>query len=156
MEDSTILFLNDWLWLILVGVGLFLILLELVMGLEAGLDLVFIGSIAVLGGLVTWPFNSWLATVIVTSVICIAYVIIGRRFVHRWTLVKAEKTNVDAIIGRTGIVIKSVAKYADGLVKIDNQQWRARAEEDINKGGEIVVTSVSGNSLIVEKVKGGD
>jgi len=156
MEESTILFLNTWLWLIFVGTGLFLVLLELVMGVEMGLDLVFIGSTATLGGLVTWPFHSWLATVIVTSVICIAYVVIGRKYVHRWTLVKGEKTNVDATIGRKGIVLRDIAKYADGLIKIDNQQWRARAEEDIGKGEEIVVTGISGATLIVSKTEGGD
>ena len=149
-------FAEQWLWLIFVGVGLFLVLLELIVGVETGLDLVFVGSTFILGGLVTWPFSSWLATVIVTSVICAAYVSIGRRYVHRWTAVKKAKTNVDAIIGRTGIVMQSIAKYADGRVKIDNQQWRARAEEDIKEGEEIVVSSVKGATLIVNKTEGGD
>jgi len=145
-----------WLWLVFVITGLLLVLLELVVGVETGLDLVFIGSAFVLGGLVAWPFDSWLLTVIVTSVICIAYVALGRRYVHRWTAVKKAKTNIDAIIGRQGIVLKSIAKNADGLVKVGNEQWRARAEEDIKKGEEIVVTSVSGVTLIVEKIKGGN
>jgi len=42
------------------------------------------------------------------------------------------------------------------LVKVGNEQWRARAEEDIREGDEIVVTGVSGVTLIVEKIKGGD
>ena len=145
-----------WLWLVFVITGLLLVLLELVVGVETGLDLVFIGSAFALGGLVAWPFDSWLLTVIVTSVICIAYVALGRRYVHRWTAVKKAKTNIDAIIGRQGIVLKSIAKNADGLVKVGNEQWRARAEEDIKKGEEIVVTSVSGVTLIVEKIKGGN
>ena len=137
-------------------VGLLLVLLELIVGLETGLDLVFIGSAFVLGGLATWPAYSWLLTVIVTSVICVAYVAIGRRYVHRWTAVKKEKSNVDAIIGRQGIVLKSIAKHFDGRVKIDSQQWRARAEEDVNEGDEVVVTGISGATLIVEKIQGGD
>jgi len=149
-------FPDTWLWLIFVGVGLFLVLLELIMGVETGLDLVFIGSTFILGGLVTWPFHSWLATVIVTSVICVAYVAIGRRYVHRWTQVKAEKTNIDAIIGRTGIVLQSIAKNFDGRVRVGNERWKARAEQDIGKGEEIVVTSISGATLIVSKTKGGD
>jgi len=145
-----------WLWLVFVIVGLFLVLLELIIGVETGLDLVVIGSAFILGGLVTLPFNSWLITLIVTSVICVAYVALGRRYVHRWTTVKKAKTNIDAIIGRQGIVLKSIAKNVDGLVKVGNEQWRARAEEDIREGDEIVVTSVSGVTLIVEKIKGGN
>ena len=145
-----------WLWLVFVIVGLLLVLLELIVGVETGFDLVFIGSTFILGGLVTWPFHSWLLTVIVTSIICIAYVALGRRYVHRWTAVSKAKTNIDAIIGRQGIVLQSIARNVDGRVKVGNEQWRARAEEDIKEGDEIVVTSVSGVTLIVEKTKGGN
>ncbi len=145
-----------WLWLVFVIAGLLLVLLELIVGVETGFDLVFIGSAFIVGGLATWPFHSWLLTVIVISIICIAYVALGRRYVHRWTAVSKAKTNIDAIIGRQGIVLKSIAKNVDGLVKVGNEQWRARAEEDIQQGEEIVVTSVSGATLIVEKSKGGN
>ena len=149
-------FADQWLWLIFVGVGLFLVLLELIIGVETGLDLVFIGSAFILGGLVTWPFSSWLATVIVTSVICAAYVAIGRRYVHQWTAVRKAKTNIDAIIGRKGIVLQSITGSADGRVRVGSEQWRARAEGDIEEGNEIVVIGVTGVTLIVEKDKGGD
>lgn len=144
-----------WLWLVFVIVGLLLVLLELIVGVETGLDMVFIGSAFIVGGLVSWPFHSWLSAVIITSIICIAYVALGRRYVHRWTVVKKAKTNVDAIIGRQGIVLKNIAKNVDGRVKVGNEQWRARAEEDVKEGNEIVVTSVIGATLIVEKTKGG-
>ncbi len=149
-------FADLWLWLVFVIVGLLLVLLELIVGVETGLDLVVIGSAFIIGGLVTWPFHSWVLTVIVTGVICIAYVALGRRYVHRWTAVSKAKTNIDAIIGRQGIVLKSITRNVDGSVKVGNEQWRARAEEDIKKGDEILVTSVSGVTLIVEKIKGGD
>ena len=145
-----------WLWLVFVIAGLLLVLLELIIGVETGLDLVFIGSAFIVGGLVAWPFNSWLLAVIVTSLICIAYVALGRRYVHRWTAVGKAKTNIDAIIGRTGIVMKSIAKNFDGRVRVGNERWRARAEADIEEGDEIIVTSVSGSTLIVEKNKGGN
>ncbi len=145
-----------WLWLVFLIVGLLLVLLELIVGVETGLDLVVIGSVFIIGGLATWPFHSWLLTVIITSIICVAYVALGRRYVHRWTTVRKAKTNIDAIIGRQGIVLRSITRNVDGLVKVGNEQWRARAEEDIKKGDEIVVISVSGVTLIVEKIKGGD
>ena len=148
-------FTDLWLWLIFVGVGLMLVLLELIVGIETGLDLVFIGSAFILGGLVTWPFNNWLVTLIVTSVICVAYVALGRRYIHRRIAVRKTITNIDAIIGQRGIVLKSIARNVDGRVRVGYEQWRARAEEDIKEGEEIVVASVSGATLIVEKNKGG-
>ncbi len=157
MGDNVVAGFPDlWLWLIFVIVGLLLVLLELIVGVETGLDLVFIGSTFILGGLATWPFHSWLLTIIVTSIICGTYVALGRRYVHRWTMVSKARTNIDAIMGRQGIVLRSIARNIDGRVRVSNEQWRARAEEDIKEGDEIVVTSVSGVTLIVEKIKGGD
>jgi len=143
-----------WLWLIFVIIGLLLVLLELVVGGE--LDMVFVGSAFLLGGLVAWLTHSWLWALVVTIIICIVYVFIGRKYVNRLTAVKKAKTNIDAIIGKTGIVLNSIAKNYDGRVRVGNERWKARAEEDINKGDEIVVTGISGVTLIVEKTKGGD
>ncbi len=145
-----------WLWLVFVVAGLAFVLLELIVGVETGLDLVFIGSAFIIGGLATWPSHSWLLTVIVTSAICVAYVALGRRYVHRWTMAGKSKTNVDAIIGRQGIVLRSIVKNFDGRVKVGNEQWRGRAEEDIKEGDEVVVTGVSGATLIVKKTEGGN
>lgn len=146
---------GSWVWLVFVGIGLLLILMELIVGVDTGLDLVFLGSAFIVGGLVTWPLNSWLITLIVTSVICVAYMALGRRYIHRWTTARKSKTNVDAIVGRTGVVLQRVARNVDGRVKVGNEDWKARATEEIEKGGEIVVTGVSGVTLIVEKSKGG-
>ena len=151
----TLEFADSWLWLIFVIAGLFLAILELIIGVETGYDLVIIGSAFIVGGLATWPAHSWLLTVVVTSVISIAYLVVGRRYVHRWTAVKKERTNIDAIIGRHGVVLQSITRNDDGLVKVRNERWRARAKEDIEKGDAIVVTSVSGVTLIVEKIEGG-
>ena len=149
-------FLDAWFWLVFVIIGLVLILLELVIGVETtGFDLVFLGSAFVLGGLATWPANSFVVTTVVVIVICAAYMAIGRRYVHRWAAVRKSKTNVDAIVGRTGIVARGISSNVDGRVKVGSEDWRARATEDIEEGAEIVVTDVTGATLIVEKTKGG-
>ncbi len=149
-------FSDSWVWLIFVAAGLLMILIELIVGVETGLDLVFLGSAFILGGLVTWPVNSWILTLLVTSVIFAAYVALGRRYVHRGTATSKSKTNIDAIVGRTGIVLQGIGRNVDGLVKVGNEQWRARAEDDIKQQDEITVTGVSGVTLVVEKTKGGD
>ena len=154
-NSVAIVFYDSWIWAIFVAIGLLMILLELIVGVDTGLDLVFLGSAFILGGLVTWPLNSWIITLIVTTAIGVAYLALGRRYVHRLTAARKSKTNVDAIVGRTGIVLQSIARNVDGRVKVGNEDWRARATEDIEKGDEIVVTGVSGVTLIVEKTKGG-
>jgi membrane protein implicated in regulation of membrane protease activity len=154
--EAALNFSDAWLWLIFVGAGLFFVLLELFIGVDTGLDLVFIGTTFIIGGLVTWPFKLWVVTLIVTAVICVAYVFLGRKYIHKWTAVELEKTNIDAIIGSSGIVLEDIKKYAVGRVKVGNERWRARADEDIPEGNEIMVTGVTGATLIVEKLEGGN
>jgi membrane protein implicated in regulation of membrane protease activity len=154
MVISLNVFSDLWLWLIFVGIGLLLILLELIVGVDTGLDLVFLGSAFVIGGLVTLPFHAWTLTLIITLLICIAYVALGRRYVHRWTATRKEKTNVDAIIRKKGFVLLKITKNLDGRVKVGNEEWKAHSIEDIENGEEIIVTGISGVTLNVEKIKG--
>jgi membrane protein implicated in regulation of membrane protease activity len=147
-------FPDSWMWLIFIGIGLIMILLELIVGVDTGLDLVFLGSAFVIGGLIAWPFHSWILTLILTLVICVVYVAVGRRYIHRWTLTRKEKTNVDAIIGKKGIVLQSIAENSDGRVRVGNEEWKARASETIEKGTEVDVTGVSGVTLEVKISEG--
>jgi membrane protein implicated in regulation of membrane protease activity len=144
-------FINEWAWLIAIGIGIVLIILELLLGVDTGLDLVFIGTALGLGGLITIAFNSWVWTAITAGIICIIYVIIGRRYIHRRTLVPLSKTNIDTIIGKTGTVQQKIEPEQDGLVKVGNEQWRARSDTTINQGETITVTGVTGVTLIVKK-----
>jgi inner membrane protein len=155
MEEGFAGFPDLWVWLIFIGIGLVLILLELIVGVETGLDLVFLGSAFIIGGLVTWTFFSWVLTLVITLIICIIYLVLGRRYVHRWTATRKEKTNIDVIIGKKGIVLESISENVGGRVKVGNEEWKAKAEESIEKGEEIIVTAISGVTLNVEKYKGG-
>ena len=149
-----IVFFDSWVWLIFIAVGLVLIILELMVGIDTGLDLVFIGTAFVLGGLITLAIQSWVWTAIVTGIICVLYVVIGRRYIHKRMATKEAKTNIDTIFGKTGIVQKEINKGGDGLVKIGMEQWRARSEEIIKEGEGITVTGISGVTLTVKKTEG--
>ncbi|UCD08539.1 MAG: NfeD family protein [Dehalococcoidales bacterium] len=153
--EVTMTFSDSWLWLIFVGVGLLLILMELFLGLDTGLDMVFIGTAFLIGGLISWPFNLWAVTLIITAVICVLYVVLGRRYVHKRIAVKLEKMNVDAVIGSSGVVLQEIKRHTVGRVQVGNERWRAKAEEDIPEGNEIVVTGVTGATLTVKKYEGG-
>ena len=145
--------LDTWLWAAFVVVGLLMILLELFIGVETGFDLVMLGSALILGGLLTCFFDSWLLTALCASAFCALYVGIGRKYVKAKMKVSATKTNVDAIIGKTGTVKSSIGKDTSGLVKVGNEEWRARSEEGINieAGEDITVVDVIGVTLIVKK-----
>jgi membrane protein implicated in regulation of membrane protease activity len=149
-------FVDSWLWLIFVAAGLVLVMMELLLGIETGLDMVFIGSALILGGLITVALGSWVWTAVISGVICVAYVFIGRRYIHRRMAVKGEKTNIDTIVGKTGTVRQDIKANEYGVVKVGMEEWRAKADEEIKEGEKITVTGVSGVTLNVEKVKGGN
>ena len=145
--------LDTWLWAVFLVVGLLMILLELFIGVETGFDLVMLGSALILGGLLTSFANSWLVTALCASAFCTLYVGIGRKYVKAKLKVSDTKTNVDAIIGKTGTVKSSIGKDTSGLVKVGNEEWRARSEEGIKieEGEDISVVDVTGVTLIVKK-----
>ncbi|MDY6835899.1 MAG: NfeD family protein [Chloroflexota bacterium] len=150
-------FLDQWLWVFFISVGLFLVLLELLLGVDTGLDLVAVGTALFIGGISTAFFESWIATAAVTSGICLLYLTLGRRYIHQNPEVGDEsKTNVDAIIGREGIVLITIARDTPGLVKVGNEDWRASANEECTVGEHIIVTGVSGVTLSVTKANGGE
>ena len=150
-----VFFFDSWAWLIFICIGLVLIILELLVGIDTGLDLVFIGSAFVLGGLITLAMNSWVWSAIVTGIICVLYVAIGRRYIHRRIAASYSKTNIDTIAGKTGIVKKDIEPGKHGLVRVENEEWRARAEDSIKEGETVTVTGIKGVTLVVKKTEGG-
>lgn len=148
------LFFDSWTWLIFISVGLFLILLELLFGVDTGLDLVFVGTAFILGGLITVAFRSWILSTIISGVICVSYIVIGRRYLHRHTAINAVKTNIDTIIGKSGVAMSAVTSDGSGIVRIGNEDWRARSDEDIVEGERVTVMDIKGVTLTVRKEEG--
>ena len=151
----TALFANEWMWLIFVIVGLVLVIAEVLGGVDTGFDLASIGVAFVVGGLIGTAFSTWPATVVAFSVVSIAYIAIGRRYIKNWAQTRETKTNVDTLMGRTGLVVKPIGKYERGRIKIDGMVWRASADEDIDEGTEVTITAVHGSTLIVGRQGGG-
>lgn len=148
-------FFDSWAWLIFLCIGLVLVLMELIIGIETGLDLVFIGSAFILSGLITIAMQTWVWTALIAGIICILYLFLGRRYVHKRMAFAAEKTNIDTIIGKKGVVLEDITRHNYGLVKVGMEQWRAGSDEEIKKGEEVTVAAISGVTLSVKKEGGG-
>lgn len=64
---------------------------------------------------------------------------------------KTEKTNVDALIGQTGIVEEKITQYKTGQVKADGKVWTAACETgEIDEGAVVVIKSIKGVTITVE------
>ena len=65
------------------------------------------------------------------------------------------KTNVDAVIGKTGIVTKTIDSInSKGQVKVDGETWSATGENgiDIEKGTQIIVKEIKGVKAVVAPI----
>ena len=59
------------------------------------------------------------------------------------------------IVGKNGVVLRSITRNELGLVRVGSKEWRARPEEEINEGDEVVVIGLRGATLIAKRTKGG-
>lgn len=128
--------------------GLILVFSELFIGIETGFDLVIIGSILILSGLLG-TVTSLTVTLVAAMVLAVLYFIFGRKMIKNRLVVTTKKTNIDKLIGKTGIVIRSITPDTPGLVRIDDEDWRANADETLFEKDKIVVESIEGVTLKV-------
>ncbi len=65
---------------------------------------------------------------------------------------KRVPTNVDALAGKDGIIVKVITKSDSGLVKVGGEIWSAFSKNgvDILEGQTVKVDSVKGNRLMVK------
>ncbi|MFH2037675.1 MAG: NfeD family protein [Candidatus Zixiibacteriota bacterium] len=93
----------------------------------------------------------WQAAVF--AIVSIILIPSTRPIAKKITKESAQKSNVDAMIGKTGMVLKKIDADADtGQVRVDGQVWQARANYVIEENTKIKVEAVSGARLTVSKL----
>lgn len=65
--------------------------------------------------------------------------------------IKSFSTNLNRVIGMTGIVTEEITKNTVGEVKVDGKKWSAISNKKIAVGQEVVIKDIEGVKLIVEK-----
>ena len=112
-----------------------------------------IGALASLIATLAGVEQLWIQIVIFVLVSAIA-VVATRPIVKRIVNKKAEPTNADMVIGKTGIVTEKIDNLApSGMVKAGGQVWTARSADDsvIEENERVIVKEISGVKLIVIK-----
>lgn len=141
-----------WNWVLII-VGALLVLVEVALGGFAGFDLVLIGAAFVLGGAAGLATGSTVVGFTVASLLCIVAIVFGRSWVRRRMAVAETPSNVDALIGRAGVVVQRVARHGAGQVRVDDELWRAEPAGDgaaaFEPGAEVTVAGVHGVTLLV-------
>ena len=81
-------------------------------------------------------------------------VIVTRPLVKKLVNKRAEPTNADMVIGKTGVVTEKIDNLAPtGLVKVNGNVWTARSVDDsvIEENDRVVIKEISGVKLLVIK-----
>ncbi len=107
------------------------------------------GGLAILGVGKVWQL---LAFVIVSGVL----LLISRRFAEKITKPPQPGIGADRFISRRGVVLERIDNISNtGIVRIDQDEWRAYSETDnviIAEGKTVEVIGVRGTHLIVREI----
>ncbi|MCD6379248.1 NfeD family protein [bacterium] len=142
------------LWLIWVVVAVVLFILEI---FTPAFVLACFGIGCLVAGLAAY-FSAGVVIQVVTFSLFTVVVFFGiRPFVLKFLFRRKLdiKTNVDALAGKSGFVIEKIAAGENtGRVNVQGEDWRGVSIDDtvIEKGEKIIVKSVEGTKLFVEKV----
>lgn len=65
---------------------------------------------------------------------------------------KGVPSNIDALVGATGIITESVKPDVVGRVKVHSEEWRAQGATEFTVGTKVQVVSIDGNTLTVSPI----
>ncbi len=135
-----------WIWLV---VAVIFLIIEL-----ATPTLIFVCFVAgsVGAGLYGYFFpESYYAQIGVFVVVSIVLLPMMRKLAKKITTKDTLKSNVDALIGKIGLVTKTIDADLGGQIQIEGEVWIAGADEEIVENEKAEVISVSGTKLHIKK-----
>jgi membrane protein implicated in regulation of membrane protease activity len=144
---------GNWVnWVLVIG-GLVCVIIELALGALTGLDLALVGGSMTIGGAIGLLAGSARIGLLAAGALALVYLAIFRTWLKAKLTVKTVASNVDAVVGKTGVVTKRIAASEPGMVKVGAEVWRAElaGAEDAPRdaGAKITVQSVEGVTLKV-------
>ena len=134
-----------WIWLIII---IALSILE-----AATVSLVSIWFIAsALVSLILSLFNvDFIICFGVFVVLGLILMILTRKTLVRLISFNKEKTNIDRIVGKKGVVTEKIEKNKVGEVKVEGKSWSAYSDEVIEEGALVKILEIDSVKLKVKK-----
>ncbi len=112
-----------------------------------------LGSIfALLAALLGLPLFAQIFVFLIATLVMLIYT---RPVAKKYLRIGASKTNVSALIGVHGIVVKPIEQFQTGQVKVKGQIWTAKSYDGVTleQDTEIEVLAVEGVKLIVQSTE---
>lgn len=145
--------MGNWVnWLLVIG-GILCVIIELALGAFTGFDLALVGGSLTIGGAIGLLTGSEKIGLLSAGALALVYLAVFRSWLRARLTVKTVASNVDAVVGKSGVVTKRIDPNEPGMVKVGSEIWRAElagAEEATRDiGATVKVESVEGVTLKV-------
>jgi len=134
-----------WIWLGLV------VTLTLIEVLTTNLVTIWYIASALVSLILSFFIDSYLIEFAVFVILGTVLLFTTRDYLVRLIVKKKEKTNLDRVIGMTGIVTEEITKKKSGEVKVDGKRWTAIADKKIKVDSTVKVLEIDGVKLKVEE-----
>ncbi len=149
----------DWL---LIVAGALLILLEVLLGAVSGFDFLLIGSALLLGGVLGAVLHQPLVGFVAAGILSLLYVFVGRRHIRGRLRRPGIPSNIDALYGKTVVVVEEPTEHRAGRVRHEGEEWRALLDGSrtpatipLSPGSKAQITRVDGVTVYVSPVPAG-
>jgi len=146
--------MGNWVNWLLVIVGVLCAAAELALGALTGFDLALVGASLAMGGAIGLLAQSWHVGLIGAGLFSVLYFGLFRRWLKAKLFLTNQPSNVDAVLGKTGVVTKRISQRDCGIVKVGSEEWRAElaqpGEQAREVGADVQILSVEGVTLKVK------
>ncbi len=133
------------IWLVII------IVLIIIEGLTVNLVTVWFAISAVPAFILALFGFGIIPQVIAFGIVATTLLIITKPFVTKMQTGKTIKTNYETIIGDKAVALEDFGDLKNGYVKVNGMEWLATSTQQISKDDIVVIKSVSGAKVKVEK-----
>jgi membrane protein implicated in regulation of membrane protease activity len=144
---------GNWVNWLLVITGVLCVAAELALGALTGFDLALVGASLAVGGAIGLLAQSWQVGLISAALLAVFYFALFRSWLKAKLHVANQASNVDAVVGKTGVVTKRIGQRDCGIVRVGSEEWRAELSQPADTareiGADVQIVSVEGVTLKV-------
>jgi len=95
--------------------------------------------------------ESLFVQVLAASIVSLLLILGSKRISQHFRTGKGYKDAVDALVGKTAVVVQDITSQSNGIVKIGGDVWSATADEYINQGEKVKVVERRSTVLYVRR-----
>ena len=130
---------------------IFFIILVIVELITVNLVTIWFAFGALVTSLVSLYTTDTVILLAVFTLVSLLLLLITKPVVKKLKVKKVVATNLDQVIGKTGVVTEPIAKDKIGEVKVLGKRWSAYSDREISKDKKEKILSISGVKLKVEE-----